>query len=173
MMTCGTCGTTSRSDHRPFHTCQYKPDHAEYTPQRVPAFASLDHESKNWLDSRNLTMSPVQVGSSSPSFQGHATCRNTTSKLDLPAGTPSCTVHLAQRNIMFGWVCPVLRPGNTNQQSARIFYTGENPDSPFTVRATRPSLLLHFSQQSDTCSSIFANKSMISFHFHVKYMLIE
>ena len=50
------------------------------------------------------TWPPGPVGRSSPSFQDPATCRNTTSKLDSPARTQSCSVHLAQRSLLKYWL---------------------------------------------------------------------
>ena len=61
MMTCGTCGTTSRADHRPFRTSQYKPDHAECTPQHVPASRIQEFKPIGFQEFKNIGVEFVHL----------------------------------------------------------------------------------------------------------------
>ena len=54
MMTCGTCDTTSRADRQPFRTSQYKPGHAECTPQLVPASIIQESKPVGFQESNNI-----------------------------------------------------------------------------------------------------------------------
>ena len=65
----------------------------------------LHHEIMNpQTDGILTTWPPGPVGRSSPSFQDRSTCRSTKSKLDSPACTQSCSVHLAQRSLLKYWL---------------------------------------------------------------------